>query len=138
MDLISRESASILVALARESPRSEICGFVCRDWTIIPIPNVSAQPWRSFVMNMDAQKKAVETFGNDIIGIYHSHPGGSPHPSATDLMGIPVDENGKACRYWIIAGQEVVEWELAGEGLVGCGTVRIGSQKSLAESATQS
>lgn len=54
---------------------------------VYPIENELHSP-SSFRMNPSAQYAAmlaIETDQEDIIGIYHSHPGGPDEPSETDL-----------------------------------------------------
>jgi proteasome lid subunit RPN8/RPN11 len=54
---------------------------------VIPISNQAASPVR-FRMDPIEQLRAldrIEAQGQDLLGIYHSHPGGPDEPSATDI-----------------------------------------------------
>lgn len=74
---------------------AEICGLVvshgskCR---LIQAKNLSDDPTNSFELDPLAWLKVVE--GDEVIGIYHSHPKGTAHPSMADLTsceasGVP-------------------------------------------------
>jgi proteasome lid subunit RPN8/RPN11 len=55
---------------------------------VLPVLNALRSPTR-FRMDPEGQLAAmsrIEDEGEEIIGIYHSHPSGPPHPSATDLF----------------------------------------------------
>lgn len=54
---------------------------------VIPISNQAASPVR-FRMDPIEQLRAlerIESHGQDLLGIYHSHPDGPDEPSATDI-----------------------------------------------------
>ena len=69
----------------------EACGLLAgRDGRVelrISIPNAEHSPWR-YRMDPRQQWRAfqrIESAGLDLLGIYHSHPGGPDHPSVTDI-----------------------------------------------------
>ena len=77
---------------ARASPHAEVCGLLsARDGQpsrCIAVPNVAQQPQRSFRMDPKQQIDAMRGMreqGEQLYGIYHSHPQGPATPSATDL-----------------------------------------------------
>ena len=85
----------------------EVCGFITFRGEVIPIPNVSPEPQKTFVMEPHLMVTALNAH-NDIAGIYHSHPSGRIWPSATDgeqmtyfyQQGCPWD-------YYIVAGGKI-------------------------------
>lgn len=101
---------------AAAHPHQEVCGFVISGWQFIPVENVAKNKSREFAFNSYGQRKAILHaigFGREILGVFHSHPGGTESPSETDIAGWPfVDSANDYCRYWIISGGEVNEWTL--------------------------
>jgi len=76
--------------VARHAPE-EACGLLAgrgaRVELVIGVPNSLRSPVR-FRMEPRAQWRAfqrLEARGLELIGIYHSHPNGPDHPSATDI-----------------------------------------------------
>ena len=62
-------------------------GHPARCQAVLPVPNALHSPVR-FRMDPAEQLKAFywfEEHGLDLVAIFHSHPGGPGHPSATDL-----------------------------------------------------
>lgn len=102
---------SALTAMARSSPKREICGFILGDWSICPIKNV-AENDRDFKM-ADADVINFFTMNYEtVLGMYHSHPSGREDPSEADIEYAPA-----RLRYWIVTGSDVIEWEF-GDGEV--------------------
>ncbi len=74
------------------SPDVEVCGLIAaragRPIRAIPVSNVSHEPERLFAMDpagqIDAQRRMRE-HGEELFGIYHSHPHSPAEPSAMDL-----------------------------------------------------
>jgi proteasome lid subunit RPN8/RPN11 len=79
-------------------PGQEVCGLVGGLWqpfdrlavarTVVPIENVDPSPTLRFTMSPREQVAAMLDFekcGWEVVGIYHSHPGGPARPSPTDL-----------------------------------------------------
>jgi proteasome lid subunit RPN8/RPN11 len=72
----------------------EACGFVAGEGdqsrVILPITNILHDPFR-FLFDPDEELKAflfIEDKGWDILAVYHSHPRGIDHPSATDFAEL--------------------------------------------------
>ncbi len=76
--------------VASKSPE-EACGFVIGKGNIavsvLPVTNILHDPFR---FRMDPQEELAalllaEDTGQEILAIYHSHPGGIDHPSISDI-----------------------------------------------------
>lgn len=96
-----------LVTAALKSVPREICGFVTKEWQLVFMPNVSERD-DQFHIDDNALIDFYVSFPSPA-GVFHSHPGGKPEPSNTDIDYAPV-----GMRYWIILPYqfEVVEWEM--------------------------
>lgn len=77
---------------ARGHPGVEVCGLIGgRDFAArgyYPVTNVAGDPRREFLLEPRAQIDVMRTLrerGEDLLGIFHSHPDSPPEPSATDL-----------------------------------------------------
>jgi len=77
---------------ALASPDVEVCGLLGgKDGlarTHYPIDNVAAEPATTFLMDPRGQLGAMKDMrerGEDLVGIYHSHPASPAEPSARDL-----------------------------------------------------
>ena len=106
----------ILAEAARAAPE-ECCGILLgRDGLIEetrPAPNVAPDPLRRFEIDPQAlvdAHRAARGNGPQILGYYHSHPGGSAEPSATDRAQSAGDG-----RVWAIAGETGVAFWRDGE-----------------------
>lgn len=80
-----------IVAHAREEAPREACGLLAgRDGGIsrvIRCVNVHATPTTRYVIDPREQLKAfraIDAAGEELVGIYHSHPLSQPYPSPTD------------------------------------------------------
>lgn len=69
---------------AMSEPEVEIVGAVLADGTTIPLTNTHAEPSSNF--SVDAAE--LEPHINEIVAIYHSHPGGAEYPSISDGKGL--------------------------------------------------
>lgn len=99
--------------LLGDHPR-ELCGLVTPDWDIIPIPNAATNGLSEFAMDFPAVAHALTT--RDIMGMYHTHPGGTREPSYQDRMNYVRDS--LWFRYFIAVPGELIEWRIdAAEGL---------------------
>lgn len=104
--------------LAAAEPSREVCGLLLGTASlvadILPAANLANDPDRRFEVDPAvhfAAIRAARTGGAKVIGNYHSHPGGSASPSATDAAMI-----GSPGEIWlIVAGDTVVAWR-AGDG----------------------
>ena len=87
---IPRAQFETLVAHCRAALPDEACGFLAGRGgaveSVHPVASASPSPAR-FAMEPRAQLAALEAIdraGREVVGIYHSHPGGAPSPSALD------------------------------------------------------
>ena len=81
-----------IVDHALASPDVEVCGLLGGSGgvalTRYPIANVAATPATSFLMDPKGQLGALKSMrerGEELLGIYHSHPASPAEPSARDL-----------------------------------------------------
>lgn len=93
----------------------EVCGFVLRDWSFLRTKNVAAHPRREFFIDPVVQADMVNNHFREILGIFHSHPGGSQHLSPADISAFPPSP----WRYWLIAGNRVIEKGRLSDGTIG-------------------
>jgi proteasome lid subunit RPN8/RPN11 len=70
----------------------EVCGLIGgRGDTaeiVVPVPNASLTPRVAYEMERQAMVDAIIGFqraGREVVGIYHSHPGGQAEPSESDI-----------------------------------------------------
>jgi proteasome lid subunit RPN8/RPN11 len=96
-----------LLAAAAASPEAEICGLLLgqpgRIEALRPARNMAIQPERSFEIDpatLLAVHREARGLGQQVIGHYHSHPGGQPRPSRRDAARAL--ENGQL---WLIIAQ---------------------------------
>lgn len=95
-----------LMYKARKAGPREICGFLMADWTIVEGINVSNSESEFEIDEATTLYAFVER--NDLMGVYHSHPGGSTEPSQMDINNAP-----DGLRYFIVTTREIVEWVIA-------------------------
>jgi proteasome lid subunit RPN8/RPN11 len=107
---------------ARATAPRECCGLVlgqrrgedAHALALHPARNLAARmdrfeiaPEDHFVAQRDARRK-----GYEVIGCYHSHPGGAARPSAADLAGAAEDNF-----LWLIAAPKMapenLDWTIA-------------------------
>lgn len=76
---------------ARSSPGREVCGLIGgsagRPASYYPVENDAPDPGRRFLMHPEAQlhtMRRMRDAGEELLGIFHSHPGSPAEPSATD------------------------------------------------------
>lgn len=100
-----------LMARAVKSPAKEICGFISHDWEIYPIKNRAQGPSQFIMDEGEVEAMLYETAG-DLLGVYHSHPGGSPHPSDAD----ETFSYANYFRYFIVTAQSLYEWRFTNDG----------------------
>ena len=109
MAMTLQVASSVIAALLAEAERAapnEACGLLLgldRIEAIRPTVNIAADPRRQFEIDpaaLIAAHKAQRAGGGRLAGYYHSHPGGPPEPSATDVAHASGDE-----RVWAIIGE---------------------------------
>lgn len=90
LTLSGADLETILEHCRRELP-NEACGILGgragRVQSVHPVTSVRPSPSR-FAMDPTGQFRALEELGRsgrDVVGIYHSHPGGPAAPSSVDL-----------------------------------------------------
>lgn len=89
---LPRTVVNALLTDAQHSPEEEVCGLISsrngEPCHVYPVRNTSAAPDKLFSMDASAQIGAMRDMrerGEDLFGIYHSHPHSPAVPSAEDL-----------------------------------------------------
>ena len=92
MFMVSSSILKVIVTHIQAAYPDEACGLLGGNdgqaWTAQPIRNVSGTPRVRYEMDPE---QLVETLSGyeaqdwDMVAIYHSHPAGPPHPSASDI-----------------------------------------------------
>ncbi len=114
ISLTAAQHQFLITAAHGDYPR-ECCGLIIghkekQDWVVDDLAaseNLSPTPARNFEVDMRLRlrlQKELRGTGRQIIGHYHSHPGGSATPSATDLKSAWEDD-----MVWIIMAVEDAE-----------------------------
>lgn len=100
VDASLRIAAKLLAALvgaARQAAPREACGLLVGRGDevvrVVPATNVDPSPARYTVAPEDhfAALRAARRDGLDVIGAWHSHPAGTPEPSASDTAEATAD-----------------------------------------------
>ena len=97
---------------AARSSENELCGFITNQFDLVYVKNSHKEPRSNFFMQVRDMKQAIERIyvsDNQIIAVFHTHPGGSPHPSGNDINGWPNEKLG--WRYLIATADEVYEYQ---------------------------
>lgn len=87
-DSQARQIAEHALAEAPHEACGLIAGVGSRAQRVISLPNAAADPQHHFEMDHRAFVRAmfeIESAGQALIAIYHSHPNGHPIPSSTDI-----------------------------------------------------
>lgn len=88
----------------------ERCGLVrinpLGGWHLIEIANLSFRP-NEFVMGSEELLEVWRTYGEEIIGVWHTHPRGDRRPSDHDRQWAP-----GGMRYWIVTEWGVSEYDM--------------------------
>ncbi len=118
---VTRDVIARIEAQARTAHPHECCGILLgegdRISAILPALNVHPMPETHFEIDpqtlIDAHRAARQG-GPQVLGYYHSHPTGDPHPSATDRAMASGDG-----RIWAIIGAgDVMFWQDCQRGFV--------------------
>ncbi len=91
--ILPRQLVNRILRQAQSSPDAEICGLITakagRPSRCIAVPNISERPQQLFAMDpgrqIDAMRRMREQ-GEELFGIYHSHPHSPAQPSDRDLQ----------------------------------------------------
>jgi proteasome lid subunit RPN8/RPN11 len=76
-------------------PRERV-GLILKDGQVIELPNVSAEPEKSFLVLADD----IMPYLNDAEATFHTHPNGGAEPSAEDMLGFQMWPD---LSHWIVA-----------------------------------
>jgi desampylase len=128
LEVTSGTLATLREEAARAHPR-ECCGLLLgkggRVALAQPAANVHLEPARHFEIDPKAlitAHRAARAGGLEVLGYYHSHPGGRPEPSAADRAAASGDG-----RIWaIVAGGKVLFWRDGDDGFVALPTRVVG------------
>lgn len=86
---IARELIDEILAHAREDAPNECCGLVSgREGEALSVrraPNLFASPRRFEVGDLPRLISEIEDAGEEMVGMYHSHPRSEAYPSQTDI-----------------------------------------------------
>jgi proteasome lid subunit RPN8/RPN11 len=108
--VIGEELLEAIRAAARRAYPSECCGLIegaasedgWRASAVHSAANLAEEPSRHFLIDPDVQFRLMRSLrgtGRDIIGCFHSHPGGDAEPSQRDREGA-----GESGFLWLIVG----------------------------------
>lgn len=80
-----------LIVMARATPRVEVCALLGgqnnRLTSIYPVANIAEEPGSHFLLDPEGQidaMKAMRETGENLRGIFHSHPAAPAIPSVSD------------------------------------------------------
>lgn len=110
MNELSEMQREWLMRRAFQSAPEEACGFLMSDGKFIEINNSHQYPYMGFQMSRDDLMKKVGTqeLIDNIVAIWHTHPGGSLDPSNAD-MGY-MFEASRSWTYIIATKDDVRVW----------------------------
>lgn len=94
--VLPRSIRDAILERAREGQPEEICGIIGGEYgpersrvrSQYSAENVAETPRTRYRIDPEAQLvvfERLEARGEEIVGFYHSHPQGPPHPSETDV-----------------------------------------------------
>lgn len=93
----------------------ECCGFVDTNEDFWFVRNIHAEPSHNFLMQTESAQNTldeIEKVGEDVLGIFHSHPNNHPWPTTRDIVGWPDPRLLPEWRYFIVLSNDVMEWRL--------------------------
>ena len=90
--ILPRQLVNQILHQAQSTPDIEVCGLIAskngRPTHCIKVPNVADEPQRLFTMDPARQIESLRRMreqGEELFGIYHSHPRSPAQPSAIDI-----------------------------------------------------
>lgn len=107
--VLSAQARQAIRADMLQHPRIEACGLLIGenteggDWIIdqaIPLRNIDNSPV-SFDFDPDEMVIYDVMYGERVVAVYHSHPGGPPYPSSKDKENMKKSQ--KSYWAWLIA-----------------------------------
>jgi proteasome lid subunit RPN8/RPN11 len=112
---LTPEQARMIAQHALDEAPREACGLIGgvdgRAEAVIPARNVAAEPETTYELDPRTLVEAMRQFheaGLSLIGLYHSHPGGPPSPSQSDIALATYPDTA-----YVIVGLRAGEPELA-------------------------
>lgn len=105
-DTMPLELQLTLSLSAKQNAPMEVCGFVMSDWYLVFLPNIATESG-----NFRIADEVLLQFYTEFpqpLGLFHTHPGGRPEPSRTDIDHAP-----QGLRYWIATPDDVYEWDMS-------------------------
>lgn len=116
-ELMPSKTRANLELMASAHDTQEVCGFVMYHeghWSIRKVTNVAKHREVDWKMRAEDQIETLTRYASQVVGLFHSHPGGRPDPSDADIASWPL-----GYRYWIVSragtGWFVREWIRSGE-----------------------
>lgn len=112
---LQKATTRTIVRQASEHPEVEVCGLVWASehgQTVYPLPNVHPDPrqyYETGPSDVQAAFAAMDRNQGEPLAWYHSHPGGKPDPSETDMLGAF-----NTGMYYLIAYPRMPTMEYAG------------------------
>ena len=98
---VARDVMELLRVEAGKSGQKECCGILLGTGSFVtsalPAANAHPRPQTHFEIDPQAlinAHRAARAGGPQVLGYYHSHPEGPPHPSATDRAEAARPDNG--------------------------------------------
>lgn len=97
--LFSINAVHQLVDYVASKPDVEVCGVLSGRFNfrytmvhtsgVHPVTNIAQRPQTRFILDPAEQIQTMTSIlksGQELAGIFHSHPSGPPHPSTTDIV----------------------------------------------------
>jgi len=108
---LSWQQREWLTRRASQSAPQEACGFILGSGRIVEIRNICPNPNRGFNMDPhDVLSKLGIQWDSEIVGVWHTHPSGTTHPSKTDQNALFDGSIKKDWAYFIATKDEVAQY----------------------------
>lgn len=92
MLIVKNQALEKIISQVKKAERQEVCGLLAgqgqRVFGIYPMTNASETPENCYFMDPSEQLRAfkeIRALGQELVGIYHSHPFSAAYPSARDV-----------------------------------------------------